>query len=93
MTIVGTIGRVAIVPIATERFTLQRSVAVLKADTSKIIPFYLVCALETSAVRSQLFEQAHGVAQKGIYLNDLKNIKIPLPPLEIQTQIARHVQP
>ena len=90
LTIVGTIGRVAIVPIATERFTLQRSVAVLKADTSKIIPFYLVCALETSAVRSQLFEQAHGVAQKGIYLNDLKNIKIPIPPSrEIQTQIVQ----
>ena len=35
---------------------------------------------------------AKGVAQKGVYLNDLRGITIPLPPLAIQQEIVAEIE-
>ena len=86
LTIVGTVGRTAIIS-NEENITLQRSVAVLK-PIKEIKPEYLVGALKSDDVVKQLNKGAKGVAQKGIYLNDLKKLIIPVPPIELQNQFA-----
>ena len=86
ITIVGTVGRVAIVPDNFPPICLQRSVAVLKLDESRIYPRFMMYQLQS--MRIQFETEAHGVAQKGIYLKQLENVNVKCPPLETQRQIA-----
>ena len=90
LTIVGTVGRTAIITDETN-ITLQRSVAVLK-PTKEINSIYLVGAINSDDVIRQLNKGAKGVAQKGIYLNDIKKILIAVPPIELQKQFAEIVK-
>lgn len=90
LTIVGTVGRTAIIS-NEENITLQRSVAVLK-PIEEIKSEYLVGALKSDDVVRQLNKGAKGVAQKGIYLNDLKKITISVPPIELQKQYSEVVK-
>ncbi|MBN2894255.1 MAG: restriction endonuclease subunit S, partial [Bacteroidales bacterium] len=92
LTIVGAIGRVAIVPSDFPAFTLQRSVAVLKCDFQKISNKFLKSILTLKRIQKIIEQTAHGVAQKGIYLNDLKNLQIPLPPKDIQEKIVSEIE-
>ncbi len=90
LTIVGTVGRTAIITDETN-ITLQRSVAVLK-PTKEINSIYLVGVINSDDVIRQLNKGAKGVAQKGIYLNDIKKILIAVPPIELQNQFAEIVK-
>lgn len=87
LTIVGTIGRVAIVQEDTPEFTLQRSVAVLKPNTS-LAPRFLAYALETPRIQKHLTDNAKGTAQKGIYLKALGSLEMEVAPLNEQKRIA-----
>ena len=88
ITIVGTVGRVLVTKGSFPKFTLQRSVGVLKPKHDIIFSEYFGYALKSETLQRKLQERAKGVAQKGIYLNDLKKLKIPLPPLATQKKIA-----
>ena len=85
LTIVGTIGRCAVVKEGVGNITLQRSVAVL-SPSSKINPRYLMyCCIGNN---DNLNKNAHGVAQRGIYLKQLEKVIIPVPSIENQQQIV-----
>ena len=88
LTIVGTIGRVIVVPEGLPKFTLQRSVAVIKTG-SEIDEYYLVQYLSSPDVQEYLISQARGGAQKGFYLKDIRDLDIPLPPIEEQKRIVK----
>ncbi len=92
MTIVGAIGRVSIVPENFTPFTLQRSVAVLKPNLLRIVPKFLSNILRRGSSQEQICQKVHGVAQKGLYLGDIKSIKIPLPPKNIQEKIVSEIE-
>lgn len=87
LTIVGTIGRVAIV---TEQrpLVLQRSVAVLRPKQGVLLPKYLFYALQQPSVKAQLARSTNQSSQAGIYLGKLKEVEISLPPLDDQQGIA-----
>ena len=87
MTIVGTIGRVSIVPAGLNGICLQRSVAVIKPNKEIINNRYLMYQLQN--MRSFLEKEARGVAQKGIYLKQVSQLDIKLPELEQQKQIVK----
>jgi type I restriction enzyme S subunit len=86
LTIVGTIGRIAIVPANTQKFTLQRSVAVLRPIL--VDPRYFAYAMESPHLQKCLADNAKGTAQKGIYLKSLSRVEIPISPLNEQKRIA-----
>ncbi|MBI2726107.1 MAG: restriction endonuclease subunit S [Polaromonas sp.] len=86
LTIVGTIGRTAVVLDDAPLFALQRSVAVIKPHTDQVLPRFLMLALMHSADR--LNEKARGVAQKGIYLETLREFTIRHPSLHEQQRIV-----
>lgn len=88
MTIVGTIGRVLVINDNHPKFTLQRSVGVLKPIKNILSSDYLGYTLKSTGLQRKLSQGAKGVAQQGIYLNDIKSIEIPLPPLDTQKKIA-----
>lgn len=86
LTIVGTIGRTAVVPADAPAFTLQRSVAVIRPDNSAICSRFLMYALMSGS--GALNAQARGVAQKGVYLEALREFGIDHPPLPEQRRIV-----
>ncbi|MDQ0230933.1 restriction endonuclease subunit S [Metabacillus malikii] len=86
LTIVGTVGRTAVVSDTMRKFVLQRSVAVLKPIHEIVNSKYLMYSLIN--ITPKLQQQSRGVAQKGIYLKQLKDIEIPLPTLDVQNNIA-----
>ncbi len=90
MTIVGTIGRTAIVPEDHGYLTFQRSVAILHVDTSKVVPTFLKYCVDQ--VQQDIENQARGSSQKGIYLNQVKKIKVLVPSLVLQKQFAAFVE-
>ena len=86
LTIVGTVGRAAVVDEKMPRFTLQRSVAVLKPKDDVCNSRYLMYALQGK--RTYIENSAKGVAQKGIYLNEVSNIDLRIPALYEQESIV-----
>ena len=85
LTIVGTIGRCAVVNDYSKLFTLQRSVAVLKPIHDLILSRFLMYTLQN--MLQILHQGARGVAQKGVYLKSLKELTLRVPPLSEQHNI------
>ena len=87
LTIVGTVGRSAVVEDGMPSFTLQRSVAVLRPKNEICLGRFLMYALQSK--KHYIEEQSKGVAQKGIYLGELSSIDLFVPSLEQQNKIIR----
>ncbi|WP_181143218.1 restriction endonuclease subunit S [Xanthomonas arboricola] len=87
LTIVGALGRSAVVPSESPEFTVQRSVAVLK--TKHLEPNYLRFLLESPIAQRFFQDNAKGTAQKGIYLKALGLMPIVVAPLAEQKRIAQ----
>ena len=85
LTIVGSIGRSAVVQ-NNNHFALQRSVAVIKPCL--INPLYLMHIVQSPQIQKWLTDNSKGTAQKGIYLNALSLMIIPIPPLAEQARIV-----
>lgn len=86
LTIVGTVGRSAVVPNDAPKMTLQRSVAVVRPRVELIEPRFLMYLFISRS--QELNDQARGVAQKGIYLKSLRNVKVEYPSLSEQQRIV-----
>lgn len=88
LTIVGTIGRSAVLSKNNLPITFQRSVAIM-SPLEMLDSRYLMYFFRSSA--SLLNTEAQGVAQKGIYLNQLRGLNIKFPPLPEQQRIAERL--
>jgi len=86
LTIVGTIGRTAVVSEQLPRFTLQRSVAVLHPNNDICLSRFLMYALRSK--RAYIERTAKGVAQKGIYLGEVGEIDLPIPTIVQQETVV-----
>lgn len=84
LTIVGTIGRAAVFS-TNRKIALQRSVAVLRPKKDILSRFLMYNLI---GKRRELNKEAHGVAQKGIYLKQLSKVSIFTPPLPEQERIV-----
>ena len=88
LTIVGTLGRSAVVPNDAPEFVLQRSVAVLQ---TKIDSDFLTYFLASPTCIKYFEENGKGTAQKGIYLGKLSLMPVFVPPLKEQHRIVAKV--
>ena len=89
LTIVGSIGQSAVVPDDIQDFTLQRSVALIK---SLINSYYLKYYLDAPKAQHYFKTKARGTAQKGVYLNTLKELKVIIPSEDEQKQIVKEIE-
>lgn len=87
-TIVGTIGRTAIVS-TKDIFTIQRSVAILKPDYTKVTSEFLCYLIQSSIFSEQIKQRTKTTAQPGIYLKELGSVLVAIPPLDEQKMIAK----
>ncbi len=87
LTIVGTIGRAALVETLDRPFTTQRSVSVLK-PTAAILPKYLLYSVLNPEFQKLMDSKASGTAQRGVYLRTLGELPVRLAPLNEQKRIV-----
>ncbi|MDO5826859.1 MAG: restriction endonuclease subunit S [Methanobrevibacter sp.] len=89
MTIVGTIGRSCVYD---KEFPLafQRSVSFIRLTHDN--PYYYNYFIKSQIFQSQLLIRAKQSAQKGVYLNDIKECLVIRPPFETQIEIAKYLQ-
>lgn len=85
LTIVGTIGRSCVLNGNEGYLTLQRSVAVLHPSSEIQSRFLMYCLIGN---RNKIEKEAHGIAQRGIYLKQLSTLVIPIPPNNVQQSIV-----
>ena len=88
LTIVATIGRSAVVETVMPQFSLQRSVALIKPIINSR---YLCYFFQSEGCQRYLRDNAKGTAQKGIYLNQLENIMVPIASTQEQQQIVSEI--
>ena len=86
----ATIGKSAIV--SDERCTktlLQKSVALIRTDSSKILPIYIKYLYDNEP---SLYNQGQGCARVNLLLSQIKNTSVPVPPIELQNKFAQIVE-
>ena len=87
LTIVGTIGRAAVVQ-DPRPAVFQRSVAIIRPKASRVDARYLYHSTHAPQFQAQLSRYSNQSAQAGIYLGKLSKVTLPVPPLDEQRRIA-----
>ncbi|MGL1085245.1 restriction endonuclease subunit S [Vibrio vulnificus] len=88
VTIAGTIGRVAVVPEAFPEANCNQAVAIIRFDKSKFdIRFLLHWLSSDEAIRQISGKKVTGTISN-LSLSQIKELEIPLPPLDEQKRIA-----
>ena len=91
LAIVGaTIGKVALVK-KMPKFTIQRSLAILRAKEEKILFKFLFYFIKSPDFQKLLWFNTGYSAQPGIYLGSLANFFIVIPPLVEQKEIITYL--
>lgn len=88
---VGSYGHPAVVRVDSP-FCFQRHIAYLKPNADMVDSEYLRGAILSTDVQRQIDEGVKGIAQKTLNLSEIRKIKLPLPPMELQQQFAAFVE-
>ena len=89
VSLTGNVGRVALLPKSFLPAALNQRVACLRIlDDSKINHKYLYYLLNLDNFEEKCIDAASGVAQKNLSTEWLKTFEIPLPPIEIQSELV-----
>lgn len=91
MSIRGHVGRLAVVPKELEGANITQDTARL-ATSSDCSSLYLFACLENHRMQQEIQRFVKGAAVKGINLADVKELKIPVPPIELQRKIERKIE-
>ena len=89
---IGTIGRVCLIDIPTNNWNVSESVFTLRANDMVSKEFMYLLLLGTD-VQNYCQAHAHGAAQKGIRMADLKAFKFSLAPRKVMQDFTRIVNP
>ena len=88
LSIVGTIGKVAVVPDWLEGGNITQSSARIRADTSKILVDYLANCLRSPFLVDQFGAVKMGTAVTRLNIAHVRALQIPVPPLAEQQRIV-----
>jgi type I restriction enzyme S subunit len=91
MSIRGHVGRLAVVPKELEGANITQDTARL-ATNSHCSSLYLYACLESRKMQQEMQRFVKGAAVKGINLTDVKQLRIPVPPIELQRKIERKIE-
>ncbi|MFC0308627.1 restriction endonuclease subunit S [Gallibacterium trehalosifermentans] len=84
----GTIGETAVIKSEPKNWNIKEGVYTLKPNKSFIISKFLMYVLRADSIKEKIMEKVAGGTVKSIPMKELKNIQIPLPPIETQKQIV-----
>ena len=84
VSVVGTIGRVRIVPSQFDGFNIARAVARVAPDRAQITSLWLSAMLKSRTAQRTLIGEARETARKTLNLKELAQVELPAPPLDEQ---------
>ena len=85
----GTIGQIVVIEETPKNWNIKEGVYALKPKKERILSQYLAYVLRSTAIRKSFLKKALGGTVKSIPMKTLAAIEIPLPPIEVQTEIVR----
>lgn len=91
ITAVGSIGDVYVVDLETEFYFKDGNILWLKEIEDSVNPFYLAFALE-AIIKKDMNKLAAGAAYKAMTIEKLKEIEVPIAPMEKQLEIMEHIK-
>ena len=68
---------------------IASSLVIIRCNRDKIMPLFLLAALETDAIEKQLQEANNGSSQPNLSAASVKAYRIPLPAIEKQAKFVR----
>lgn len=89
--IAGALGRTTVVEKNHLPANTNQALAIIRLFDD-VNPYYIASILRGNSITSKIEELKVGVAQSNISLEQLRNLEIPLPPLEIQEQIVKEIE-
>jgi len=89
---IGTMGRVYLISIPTNNWNVSESVFTIRAN-DRITNEYLYLVLLSDDMKSYCDQNAHGAAQRGIRMADLRAYKFLLPPQGILNEFTMFANP
>lgn len=87
----GSVGRVCMVP-ANLRFTLVRSVALVKLDRSRFLPKFFEYLLQSPILQKQIEKGKKATAQANLFLGPIKNLDVISCSLDEQEAIVSEIE-
>jgi type I restriction enzyme S subunit len=91
ISVVGTIGRVAVVNGPPEQANMARAVARIRPDKQRVLPKWLAMRLQAFDCQRVLHFEAREVARKTLNIASLRNMKLTVPSLRDQNSAIRKV--
>ncbi len=89
----GNVGQCAIYPDSFEKGIIASDVLRIRIDKKRIIPKFMQYQLHHSdRVRQQIMRVSNGAVMAGVNVTKLKDIKVYIPPMELQEEFTRIVK-
>ncbi len=85
----GTIGKVSIIKENPNNWAIKEGIYSIKPNKKIVFPRFLMFCFENLNIQSDIKSKSFGGIVKSISMNDLQQITIPIPPLEIQQEIVK----
>lgn len=85
----GTIGNVAIIEKTPTNWNIKEGVYAIKPKKEQICSKFLMYLFESEKIRKDIEGRKAGGTVKSVSMAEMKKIKIPIPPLEIQEKIVQ----
>lgn len=89
---VGSSGKALLVPQSLPRAIMSQNFNKITPDISEVKPIYLEYCINDNMVQGQFRKKITDTVRTFLSLTSIKEIKIPVPPLELQTQFAQIVE-
>ena len=87
VSVVGTIGRVVVVPREWDGFNIARAVARLAPEPGTVTPAFLQALLSAPQTQARLLGDSRETARKTLNLRELAELRLPLPDVDEQQRL------
>ena len=86
------VGRACLLPKLETRAITAVDCTIIRTNKDKVIPKFLLYTTTTEKYYNAIFQYLTGSSRKRISRKNLEQIKIPLPPLEVQKEILEQIE-